>query len=257
MGNLCASDKAVEGGCRASGCHDFLMKLEKGTIRRGRRRRPLSAASASRGGLRPSHAQRCAHRDPDEATAYTFPKTRTSFRPPWQGWFGERTLFVIAHRLSPSCNSTPLWSSKTATSRRRAPRAALEGCALYATLWPGDGCQDEGEEGNAEHLSQFFNFSGDQKGRFYRRSSTFLSFVFEAFRISAIAAVLTRGWGNVTGRTALVKPGFMVLASRAALSRRPGHHGADRGGLLVCATSAWRSASGSIHAMGFSTQTTG
>ncbi len=61
---------------------------------------------------------------------------------------------------------------------------------------------------------KFFNFSGDQKGRFYRSLVYFFfQSVFEAIRISAIAAVLTAlVEGNVTGRTALVSLGIMVLS---------------------------------------------
>jgi ATP-binding cassette subfamily B protein len=61
---------------------------------------------------------------------------------------------------------------------------------------------------------KFFNFSGDQKGRFYRSLVFFfLQSVFEAVRIPAIAVVISALIeGSMTGQTVLVSLAIMVVS---------------------------------------------
>lgn len=100
-GRPAASDEEVEAAARASGCHDFIMKLEHGyeTVAGG-------AGGHLSGGERQRIAiARAMLKDAgivifDEATAYTDPENEAVIQEAVSKLIQGKTLIVIAHRLS-------------------------------------------------------------------------------------------------------------------------------------------------------------
>ncbi len=149
MGNLSASDKAVEAVARASGCHDFIMKLEKGydTVVGG-------AGGHLSGGERQRVAiARAMLKDApivilDEATAYTDPENEAVIQAAVARLVRGKTLIVIAHRLSTIVDSDAIVVVKDGAIEAQGTHAQLlEGCALYRDMWQAHmEAKDEGEE---------------------------------------------------------------------------------------------------------------
>ena len=101
LGRPGASDKEVEAMAKKSGCHDFIMSLEKGydTIVGG------SGAHLSGGERQRIAIARAMMKDApivilDEATAYTDPENEAVIQESVARLVKGKTLIVIAHRLS-------------------------------------------------------------------------------------------------------------------------------------------------------------
>ena len=100
-GNLAATDEEVENIAKASGCHEFIMKLENGYD---------TVVGSSGGHLSGGERQRIAiaramlKNAPvvilDEATAYTDPENEAVIQSAVSKLVQGKTLIVVAHRLS-------------------------------------------------------------------------------------------------------------------------------------------------------------
>ncbi len=137
MGKPDAGDREVEAAAKASGCHDFIMKLEHGyeTVAGG-------AGGRLSGGERQRIAiARAMLKDAniiifDEATAYTDPENEAVIQEAVSKLIRGKTLIVIAHRLS-----TIIDSDKIAVIEKG--RVAAEGthemlladCELYRRMY--------------------------------------------------------------------------------------------------------------------------
>jgi len=148
MGNPKATDAQVEAVARASGCHDFILKLEKGydTIVGG-------AGGHLSGGERQRVAiARAMLKDApivilDEATAYTDPENEAVIQAAVGKLVQGKTLIVIAHRLSTVMNSDNIVVVKDgAIEAQGTHEQLLEACPLYKDMWQAHvEARDEGE----------------------------------------------------------------------------------------------------------------
>jgi ATP-binding cassette subfamily B protein len=148
MGNLKATDAQVEAVARASGCHDFILNLEKGydTVVGG-------AGGHLSGGERQRVAiARAMLKDApivilDEATAYTDPENEAVIQAAVGKLVQGRTLIVIAHRLSTVMNSDNIVVVKDGAIEAQGTHGQLlEACPLYRDMWQAHvEARDEGE----------------------------------------------------------------------------------------------------------------
>lgn len=113
MGRLEATDEEVEEAARKSGCHDFIMELEKGYD---------TVVGSSGGHLSGGERQRIAiaramlKNAPivilDEASAYMDPENEALIQASVARLVKGRTLIVIAHRLSTICDADNIYVIK-------------------------------------------------------------------------------------------------------------------------------------------------
>lgn len=121
-GNLAATDEEVENIAKASGCHEFIMKLENGydTIV-GSSGGHLSGGERQRIAIARAMLKNAPIVILDEATAYTDPETRRSFRAPCQN--SCRAKRSSSSRTGSRPSSIRIgYSSSTAVKSRRAAR---------------------------------------------------------------------------------------------------------------------------------------
>jgi len=137
MGRLDATDKEVEVVAKKSGCHDFIMGLEKGyeTIAGG-------AGGHLSGGERQriSIARAMLKNAPiiilDEATAYTDPESEAVIQRAISKLVEGKTLIVIAHRLSTISDSDKiLVVSAGKIDGEGTHKALIKNNGLYRNLW--------------------------------------------------------------------------------------------------------------------------
>lgn len=137
MGRLSASDEEVENIAKASGCHDFIMKLENGydTIVGG-------AGGHLSGGERQRIAiARAMLKDApivilDEATAYTDPENEAVIQEAVAKLTAGKTLIVIAHRLSTITDSDNIVVVKDGCIEAEGTHGQLlQKCPLYRSMW--------------------------------------------------------------------------------------------------------------------------
>lgn len=137
MGNPGATDAEVEKTARASGCHEFILKLEKGYD---------TVAGGSGGHLSGGERQRIAiaramlKNAPvvilDEATAYTDPENEAVIQEAVARLVSGKTLIVIAHRLSTITDSDKIAvieDGRILAEGRH--EELLEKCGLYRSMW--------------------------------------------------------------------------------------------------------------------------
>lgn len=137
MGNLSATDKEVEEAARKSGCHEFIVRLEKGydTIAGG-------AGGHLSGGERQrvSIARAMLKDSPivilDEATAYTDPENEAVIQSAVAKLIKGKTLIVIAHRLSTIIDSDKIVVVNHGTIEAEGVHnELLTSCSLYRDMW--------------------------------------------------------------------------------------------------------------------------
>ncbi|MEE1073556.1 MAG: ABC transporter ATP-binding protein [Cellulosilyticum sp.] len=137
MGNPKANDKQVEEVAKRSGCHEFIMALEKGydTVVGG-------AGGHLSGGERQRIAiARAMLKDApivilDEATAYTDPENEALVQSSVAKLVQGKTLIVIAHRLSTICDADQIFVVKDGQIEAQGTQEELLiKCPLYKEMW--------------------------------------------------------------------------------------------------------------------------
>ena len=148
-GNLEATDEEVENIAKASGCHEFIMKLENGYD---------TVVGSSGGHLSGGERQRIAiaramlKNAPivilDEATAYTDPENEAVIQSAVSKLVQGKTLIVVAHRLSTIVDSDKIFlvnGGKIEASGTH--EELLKSSALYNELWQAHiGAKDRAED---------------------------------------------------------------------------------------------------------------
>ena len=137
LGRLDASDKEVEAMAKKSGCHDFIMSLEKGydTIVGG------SGAHLSGGERQRIAIARAMMKDApivilDEATAYTDPENEAVIQESVSRLVKGKTLIVIAHRLSTIRDADMIYVIKDgAIDSFGTHEQLLKKRGLYKSMW--------------------------------------------------------------------------------------------------------------------------
>lgn len=137
MGKAGATDEEVVEAAKKSGCHDFIMQLEKGyqTIVGG------GGGHLSGGERQRIAIARAMLKDApiiilDEATAYTDPENEAVIQSAVAGLVKGKTLIVIAHRLSTIADSDQIVVIKDGGVDACGTHAALlEQNGLYRTMW--------------------------------------------------------------------------------------------------------------------------
>ena len=145
-GNLSASDADVENIAKASGCHEFIMRLENGYD---------TVVGSSGGHLSGGERQRIAiaramlKNAPvvilDEATAYTDPENEAVIQSAVSKLVAGKTLIVVAHRLSTIVDSDRIFLVNGGKIEAAGSHEELlASSALYRELWQAHiGAKDE------------------------------------------------------------------------------------------------------------------
>lgn len=137
MGKMDATDTEVEEAARKSGCHDFIMQLEKGydTVVGG-------AGGHLSGGERQRIAiARAMLKDApivilDEATAYTDPENEAVIQSSVARLVRGKTLIVIAHRLSTIADADRIFVINDGrVAEEGTHKELLKHGKLYAKMW--------------------------------------------------------------------------------------------------------------------------
>ena len=137
MGNPSASDKEVENIAKKSGCHDFIMNMEKGydTV-------VGSSGSHISGGERQriSIARAMLKNSPivilDEATSYIDPENEVIIKEALSKLIQNKTVIVIAHRLSTITDSKQIFlieNGELVSYGRH--EELMKDCELYQKMW--------------------------------------------------------------------------------------------------------------------------
>ncbi len=137
MGNLSASDKEVEEAAKRSGCHEFILQLEKGyeTIAGGAGGH-LSGGERQRIAIARAMLKNAPIVILDEATAYTDPENEAVIQSAVGKLVQGKTLLVIAHRLSTISNSDKIVVVNNGTIEAEGKHNQLLGsCSLYQDMW--------------------------------------------------------------------------------------------------------------------------
>ena len=137
MGKPHATDKEVENAAKASGCHDFIMKLENGydTVVGGAGGH-LSGGERQRIAIARAMLKNAPIVILDEATAYTDPESEAVIQEAVAKLTVGKTLIVIAHRLSTVTDSDKLVVVKDGHIEAEGTHDQLLGkCALYRNMW--------------------------------------------------------------------------------------------------------------------------
>ena len=159
LGRANATDAEVEEAAQQSGCHDFIMTLEKGYD---------TLVGSSGGHLSGGERQRIAIARAmlkaapivilDEATAYTDPENEAVIQRSVSRLTRGKTLIVIAHRLSTVTDADCIYVVKDGRIEDHGTHEELLGRhGLYEAMWQAHiAARDDAEGGdkNAEHHSQ-------------------------------------------------------------------------------------------------------
>ena len=137
MGCPKATNTEVEAVAKASGCHDFIMKLEHGyeTVAGGAGGH-LSGGERQRIAIARAMLKNAQVVILDEATAYTDPENEAVIQEAVGRLIRGKTLIVIAHRLSTIIDADKIVvveKGRIAAEGRH--RALLEKCELYRNMW--------------------------------------------------------------------------------------------------------------------------
>ena len=155
MGKPDATDAEVEAAAEASGCHDFIMSLEKGydTVVGG------SGSHLSGGEKQRITIARAMLKDSpiiifDEATAYTDPENEALIQRSVAKLVEGKTVIVIAHRLSTITDSDTITVIADGNVEARGKHEELlHESPLYKTLWESHmSVKDTAEEGGIENV---------------------------------------------------------------------------------------------------------
>ena len=148
-GNLTATDEEVENIAKASGCHEFIMKLENGydTIV-GSSGGHLSGGERQRIAIARAMLKNAPVVILDEATAYTDPENEAVIQSAVSKLVQGKTLIVVAHRLSTIVDSDKIFlvnDGKIEASGTH--EELLKSSELYNELWQAHvGAKDRAED---------------------------------------------------------------------------------------------------------------
>ena len=146
MGNPNATDAQVEAAARASGCHDFIMKLERcyDTVAGGAGGH-LSGGERQRIAIARAMLKNAQIVILDEATAYTDPENEAVIQEAVAKLVQGKTLIVIAHRLSTITDSDKIVVVESGRILAEGKHDdLLEDCELYRGMWQAHiGARDE------------------------------------------------------------------------------------------------------------------
>lgn len=137
MGKPGASDEEVEAAAKASGCHDFIMKLEHGyeTVAGGAGGH-LSGGERQRIAIARSMLKNANIIIFDEATAYTDPENEAVIQEAVSRLILGKTLIVIAHRLSTITDSDKIVVIENGRVLAEGTHnVLLEECKLYHRMF--------------------------------------------------------------------------------------------------------------------------
>lgn len=137
MGRQGAADDEVENAAKASGCHEFIMKLERGydTVAGGAGGH-LSGGERQRVAIARAMLKNAPIVILDEATAYTDPENEAVIQEAVAKLVKGKTLIVIAHRLSTITNSDKIVvieGGRVLAEGRH--DELLAKCDLYRAMW--------------------------------------------------------------------------------------------------------------------------
>lgn len=137
MGRPSASDEEVENVAKASGCHDFIMKLEHGyDFVVGGAGGHLSGGERQRIAIARAMLKNAPIVILDEATAYTDPESEAVIQEAVAKLVVGKTLIVIAHRLSTVTDSDKMVVVKDGSiAAEGTHKELLENCKLYKNMW--------------------------------------------------------------------------------------------------------------------------
>jgi ATP-binding cassette subfamily B protein len=137
MGNLSATDAEVEAAAKRSGCHEFILQLEKGyeTIAGGAGGH-LSGGERQRIAIARAMLKNAPIVILDEATAYTDPENEAVIQSAVAKLVKGKTLLVIAHRLSTVTDSDKIVVVNHGTIEAEGTHnQLLSSCKLYQDMW--------------------------------------------------------------------------------------------------------------------------
>jgi len=137
MGNMSATDAEVEDAAKTSGCHEFIMELEKGydTIAGGAGGH-LSGGERQRIAIARAMLKNAPIVILDEATAYTDPENEAVIQSAVSRLVKGKTLLVIAHRLSTITDSDKIVVVNQGTIEAEGSHdELLNSCRLYSDMW--------------------------------------------------------------------------------------------------------------------------
>ena len=137
MGNKNASDDEVIAMAKQSGCHEFIMSLEKGykTIAGGAGGH-LSGGERQRITIARAMLKNAPIIILDEATSYTDPENEAIIQQSVSRLVQGKTLIVIAHRLSTIVNSEKIVLVENGSIKAEGThRALLDQSELYKRMW--------------------------------------------------------------------------------------------------------------------------
>ena len=148
-GNLTATDEEVENIAKASGCHEFIMKLENGyDTMVGSSGGHLSGGERQRIAIARAMLKNAPIVILDEATAYTDPENEAVIQSAVSKLVQGKTLIVVAHRLSTIVDSDKIFlvnGGKIEASGTH--EELLKSSALYNELWQAHiGAKDRAED---------------------------------------------------------------------------------------------------------------
>lgn len=137
MGNLNATDEEVENVAKLSGCHEFIMQLEKGydTIAGGAGGH-LSGGERQRIAIARAMLKNAPIVILDEATAYTDPENEAVIQSSVAKLVQGKTLIVIAHRLSTIIDSDKIYVIRDGRiDAQGTHKELLAESTLYKSMW--------------------------------------------------------------------------------------------------------------------------
>ncbi len=137
MGKPGATDEEVEAAAKASGCHDFIIKLEHGydTVAGGAGGH-LSGGERQRIAIARAMLEDASIIIFDEATAYTDPENEAMIQAAVSKLIVGKTLIIIAHRLSTITDSDKIVVIKNGRVQAEGTHEALmSDCKLYHRMY--------------------------------------------------------------------------------------------------------------------------
>lgn len=149
-GRMSASDAEVEAIAKASGCHEFIMRLENGyDTMVGSAGGHLSGGERQRISIARAMLKNAPIVILDEATAYTDPENEAVIQDAVAKLVAGKTLIVVAHRLSTIIDSDQIVVvNRGIIEASGTHNVLLEACGLYRNLWETHiGAKDEAEVG--------------------------------------------------------------------------------------------------------------
>lgn len=152
MGNQNATDEDVERVAKNSGCHEFIMNLEKGyETRTGGAGGHLSGGERQRIAIARAMLKNAPIIILDEATAYTDPENEAVVQASVAKLVKGKTLIVIAHRLSTITDADKIAVVRGGkVEAEGSQKELLQTCELYKNMWEAhiDARDDKGTAGN-------------------------------------------------------------------------------------------------------------